>query len=335
MFAELGDKTMEANCVYMQVKAYHSQLDYENAIKFSKKYKALLKDTNDPVSLGSAGLHLADLYMQNQSPKECIKAALEAKKILKSIGHVAGECLALSLVNQAHINLSVAKGPESFGSRDFTSNNDKAIKAAQRGIDMCQKGPDETENQAAAQYWLAQALLLKRKDEDALTTATEAQTLWKLSGNKEGEANAIVLAAQCLCMQTDWDKAKSKVQTALKFFKDAGSKMGEYVANQIMDQINENTRQPEPVAAPQFDMQQMMMMQQMQGMQSAVAEAPKQGLDFATVNQQIRDMSMTIIDADSPPEDDTPLMEAGMDSLSSVQFRSELAKAFNLPLPPP
>jgi len=88
---------------------------------------------------------------------------------------------------------------------------------------------------------------------------------------------------------------------------------------------------------------QMMMMEyqpQMQDMAAAgptsVAAAPPKprGLDPAVVKHKVLDMVKNVISSDDDIETDSPFMEAGMDSLSSVELVSQVAKEFQMALSP-
>jgi len=59
-----------------------------------------------------------------------------------------------------------------------------------------------------------------------------------------------------------------------------------------------------------------------------------EGLDPGMVRSQVRDTTASLIGLDEDSFfDDTPLMDSGMDSLSSVEFRNQLAKDFQMNLP--
>ncbi|CAJ1397526.1 unnamed protein product [Effrenium voratum] len=66
---------------------------------------------------------------------------------------------------------------------------------------------------------------------------------------------------------------------------------------------------------------------------SAVAEAPK-GLDAALATKRLMSIVKDVIAADDEISADSPLMEAGMDSLSSVQLVTEVSKEFQMTLSP-
>merc|ERR1719221_2395874 len=83
------------------------------------------------------------------------------------------------------------------------------------------------------------------------------------------------------------------------------------------------------------------MMQQMMTMRTEVDAAPAaasveavatKGLDPMIVRAKLKDMVKDLISSDEV-DVDTPLMDSGIDSLSSVQFRNDVAKEFNTQLP--
>merc|ERR1719414_1700265 len=66
---------------------------------------------------------------------------------------------------------------------------------------------------------------------------------------------------------------------------------------------------------------------------SAVASKPK-GLDPAFVRKQLMTFVKDVMATDDELELDSPFMEAGMDSLSSVSLMSMVAKEFQMALSP-
>merc|ERR1719282_2260450 len=67
---------------------------------------------------------------------------------------------------------------------------------------------------------------------------------------------------------------------------------------------------------------------------SVAAPAAPQGLDPAMTKQKLMRMVKDVIASDDELETDSPFMEAGMDSLSSVQLMTEVSKEFQLSLSP-
>mmetsp|Transcript_34841 Transcript_34841/g.75999 ORF Transcript_34841/g.75999 Transcript_34841/m.75999 type:complete len:163 (+) Transcript_34841:58-546(+) len=67
--------------------------------------------------------------------------------------------------------------------------------------------------------------------------------------------------------------------------------------------------------------------------QQAAAAPEAKGLEPAVVSQMIMDIAASAIGTSEGLDMDTPMMEAGLDSLSMVSFRNDLAKqvGFNLP----
>merc|ERR1719503_100158 len=65
---------------------------------------------------------------------------------------------------------------------------------------------------------------------------------------------------------------------------------------------------------------------------SGAAAAPK-GPDPIVVRGKIKETVLQLLGNDDDFEDDNPLMEGGLDSLSAVQFRNDLVKEFGINLP--
>mmetsp|Transcript_5440 Transcript_5440/g.14575 ORF Transcript_5440/g.14575 Transcript_5440/m.14575 type:complete len:103 (-) Transcript_5440:335-643(-) len=67
---------------------------------------------------------------------------------------------------------------------------------------------------------------------------------------------------------------------------------------------------------------------------AAQEKAKPKGLDASMVMQTVRDMALQAIQLDDQKlDEDSPLMDSGMDSLTSVSFRNSLQSALGMKVP--
>merc|ERR1711865_236936 len=66
---------------------------------------------------------------------------------------------------------------------------------------------------------------------------------------------------------------------------------------------------------------------------ASVVEEVKKGLDPAVVQKMVQETLKASIGTDEGVDMDTPLMEAGMDSLSMVAFRNQLQRDSGISMP--
>jgi len=164
----------------------------------------------------------------------------------------------------------------------------------------------------------------------ALDTVEEATRLFRAGRDKSGEAHANLLTAQVYYTRGKLDRAKEFAEMAQTMFQEVGDRNG-------MDMVESALQQIAPSAKQQ---------QQQQQQQSAPAreaeEAPTpavssaavqpKGLDPAKVRTMVQKLALDVMGDSEDIDADSPLMDMGMDSLSSVSLRNDLVKEFNVQL---
>merc|ERR1712176_1755263 len=173
--------------------------------------------------------------------------------------------------------------------------------------------------------------------------AISAESLFKGIQASDWQAACLHLQGHLSLGQGQAEKALDTWDKALALAQSAKNEALEY---EISSSTYNLQRQLQPAAPTGFDpamMQQMLPMQQGGGgggggeMAAAAAEsvaaAPK-GLDPAFVRKQLMTFVKDVMASDDELELDSPFMEAGMDSLSSVSLMSMVAKEFQMALSP-
>ena len=122
-------------------------------------------------------------------------------------------------------------------------------------------------------------------------------------------------------------KAESLVQKALNLARVNQDERAEERAFAVLQQIR-----PQLAAPPQAPARMDMVQEQIATpLVKEVKES--QGLDFKVVQEMVKSTLLASIGSDEAVDMDTPLMEAGMDSLSMVAFRNQLQKESGIKMP--
>merc|ERR1712064_167596 len=130
----------------------------------------------------------------------------------------------------------------------------------------------------------------------------------------------------------DKDKALELANRALEIAREAGDTESEGNAAEAIKKFE----------AKPMVMQQVMSVQDFQPMAqqggpaqaASVAKPQPKGLDPKIVNKKIMDLVQNVLASDDEISGDSPFMESGMDSLSSVQLVSEVSREFQMSLAP-
>lgn len=280
--------------------------------------------------------------------REALRSAREALDIVRRLGDAKSEVAVLLLL--AHVQMaqtSVApvdrnivsqenyyrlldQGCEAelvtrrmFGRDNSASLSERAAQSAQEAVAIARTEIDDAEYLAYSLYVLSQVHLCAGRPMECVSDASEALGLFKKGGDKRGEANALLLIAQGHHM--DGAQEVAQARQALSLFTETGDLDGEARAKEFIG----HTRALEPSTS--FSLAPLTPV-----VDSGPAEDP---VPVATKNFDVaatRSMIVELASEATGEEDidlDTPLMDAGLDSLASVNFRQRLQAESGLSMP--
>merc|ERR1719454_54631 len=191
--------------------------------------------------------------------------------------------------------------------------------------------------EAQAEYWLASLFLLAGKFGDMIQAANNSISLYKQSGKPSGQVMAMILISKAFMQQGRDSRATTIAEDAQVLAKRSGDKEGEEKASELLTEISSRktvfaptqvmAAGPMAAAAPAA------------GAGPAASAAPAEGAlvgykapDIELVKQRIVTM-VSDMSGEDAIDSDTPFMDAGIDSLASVELRTNLQKAFGVQLP--
>jgi len=207
-------------------------------------------------------------------------------------------------------------------------NSKDAVKAAY-SMRKAFKVAGDTANMGVACLTANQAYASKGNAKDALKAATEAVALFQKAEDPKREAYAYILMAWAHNALDKISDATKAADNALTIYREINDKAGESEALDVIFKIEH------PVIDEKKDG-----VAEAESKAEAEATAASGGtiasfvqLDFDSVGKAILEGAKQVVTEESL-ELDTPLMDAGMDSLTSVAFRNGLMSGFggmNLP----
>jgi len=205
-------------------------------------------------------------------------------------------------------------------------NGSKAMKAAKDSLSIARKMGDKALI-ASATYTQALVNTSMTNTDEALKGANQAIELFRELKSKEGEVGATALVAEIYYGAGQNDKAVDIASKAVAMAQKIKDTVAENRATDLINQIQ---------GVPQYGMMEfygggMDMAAAESGGGEAVAE--KKGLELEYVKGIVAQTAMGALATDEEIHLDSPLMESGMDSLSSVAFRNSLNQQLGMNLP--
>jgi len=188
--------------------------------------------------------------------------------------------------------------------------------------------------QAVASFRRSELHTMSGRSDDAFKSAKEAQHLFRASGDHGMYASSMAMVANSLFQMGKKEEGRDLVGKALTLARECGSDQGESLALTVLDQMNTPTGQgPTQAQAQGFGQD----MGQFQGAgmggstASSVAEkSSKIALDPTDVKNKLLALVEDSVGSGDDIAFDSALMDAGMDSLSSISFTNAVSQQFGL-----
>eukprot|EP00413_Alexandrium_margalefii_P027168 CAMPEP_0204575494 /NCGR_PEP_ID=MMETSP0661-20131031/41218_1 /ASSEMBLY_ACC=CAM_ASM_000606 /TAXON_ID=109239 /ORGANISM="Alexandrium margalefi, Strain AMGDE01CS-322" /LENGTH=867 /DNA_ID=CAMNT_0051584129 /DNA_START=45 /DNA_END=2648 /DNA_ORIENTATION=- len=339
MFQECGNMEGEANALWMiaELKAFDGK--FEAALEAAEERLSICRELKNLKMEAKTLCLVASLHNRDKNWDEAEKVAKEAQAVAGKIDDPELEMEIQLLMTQIYFDQA-----EDAGAKNAKTLYQKASKCADEAVKAATKSGEKAAR-ATATYWKAQTQIMEQNFQDAQRTASEAEGLFKGAQADQGQAACLHLLGTIYAGNNSVDKALDTLDRALALSQSAKDADLEY---EISSSIYNIQRQIQPaggmVAMDPAMMQQMMAAQG--GMDpgagaiadpgaaaQSVAAKPK-GLDPAFVRKQLMTFVKDVMATDDELELDSPFMEAGMDSLSSVSLMSMVAKEFQMALSP-
>ncbi|CAJ1419131.1 unnamed protein product [Effrenium voratum] len=342
MFQEIEDQSGEAATLLLLAEVHAGFGDVRRGVQTAEEALELFKIVEDPKGQSDAYSILAKIQMLEDGgdAEDAAVAAEKAyqlvKKSRKGWATRRIEVTSLQLLAEA----GVAKLVKLAGGDDVQDKSDeeqeflqnifeKAHRAAEMAVDRA-SAMDDRRLEAAALRTLANTSLVCSNSETAEEAAREGLKIAQEVGDKSLEASMLCICAEVNVAESYMNKAAEQAKQALAIYRDLRDVEGEEYAKSILDQMYGTSRggAPAPGAAaapaPAWDTP--------AAVSSAGAVAVPAGPTREFIMDGLRHLSKNIVGDDV--DMDSPLMEAGMDSLSSVEFRNQvrnLVPGVNLP----
>eukprot|EP00930_Biecheleria_cincta_P083550 TRINITY_DN73105_c0_g1_i1.p1 TRINITY_DN73105_c0_g1~~TRINITY_DN73105_c0_g1_i1.p1 ORF type:complete len:818 (+),score=220.59 TRINITY_DN73105_c0_g1_i1:96-2549(+) len=329
----------EAQCLQYIAEARNHMGDIEAALESAEERLAVLRELNDLTMEANALLQVANYHMKDQNFAEADKLAVDAQQLGKKDRNMKVQIEALLVITQVCATQIVEKPIEDKPSKPLV---DRAVRSINEALQLAGKAENRA-LRAMVLYKRAETMVLARRHQAALRDVKEAALMMEEMGNYTSLGRALLLSGnikhalgQVEQGLSDVDRAEqiaqdindSNLANEVEAFRKAlEERQQELEAKQRAPQVVQQQLEAGPVgAAPAAA----------QAAPEVSAAAPvAKGLDPEYVRKALATMVKdAIASEDDELELDSPFMDAGMDSLSSVALMSMVAKEFQMSLSP-
>eukprot|EP00747_Dinoflagellata_sp_TGD_P163705 gnl/TRDRNA2_/TRDRNA2_182679_c0_seq1.p1 gnl/TRDRNA2_/TRDRNA2_182679_c0~~gnl/TRDRNA2_/TRDRNA2_182679_c0_seq1.p1 ORF type:complete len:851 (+),score=272.33 gnl/TRDRNA2_/TRDRNA2_182679_c0_seq1:49-2553(+) len=366
LFKKVGDKKGEGTALLVLCDVHNSERSYEEAVNVASEAAELFREAENAKGEAIAQRMIAEVEMQNKNYSAVLKAASLARSLLRSLGEKEAEVSAMVMCAQAQV-AHIVQGPPSEDkkfreSKSFNDQWEKAHRISKESVALSKRLGDQA-LVSSTLLTLGQVQMVNGRLKESLTTLAEAQTIAKRDGDKRTEGYALTLSADALNAQGNLEKALDAAEEGLTLFEQIKDDKGVAMAEQMLDYLQPPAPVVEmPAAGGNMTLEQMqLLMAQMQAAQRGgpqpqqqaveAADAGGEGsarrdvaktaalsaeaaLDEELVKGKIQEVAMDLLGLDEQLEQDTPFMEAGLTSNTSVLLRDKLSSelpGINLP----
>mmetsp|Transcript_2311 Transcript_2311/g.6493 ORF Transcript_2311/g.6493 Transcript_2311/m.6493 type:complete len:761 (-) Transcript_2311:52-2334(-) len=325
IFQTLEDKKGEGAALLVAANILHMQGQLDDALSNVEVARQIFEDTGDMQMLARAMQALIAVNVALNNTEEATQLAYQGHVVSQKGKDKVLEVNMLFLVVQAQFAALKKFGDEGGArpSREFTDMWNKAEKAAMAASKLV-VALNNKELAGNAAYVLGEVNLVNGKFKEALRGADESIAIYQEIDHKAGEGTALVLRAQTLKFLGRMEESLTAAQNGLSLGQECKDTRLQALAKELIDSIQGGARVQQP-----------MMTEVMQAVEqpeavpeaSAVEEVMPKGLDPLIVTDMLHNMLREMMGMEV--ESDTPFMDAGVDSLMSIEFRSQVNQAFS------
>jgi len=342
IFQDAEDEFGESAALKLMCEAFLVSKNYADASDIAMARVALWKNVGKKSQQADALYKLATIHLIQEDDRQAEDTALQARSLAQAAGATALEANICLLLTQMYI-MRMSREELSQDKRialppAFVEARRLAYDAINEALDLSGKIDDSGHDtlRAAVFFWRSEVLVWSFRGHEALHSALLADKMFSKLGNLSGQVHAQVMVGDLHLMMSNKGKATEVGQSALALAQSMADGRDEEDACQALLVRIKGREEVKAVVAQQAVLED----------ESAVANVPRRvasapapvvntGLDPALTKQKVTSLVLNVLaGGDEEIEADNPLMEAGVDSLGSVQLVTDLGKTFSMSLAP-
>mmetsp|Transcript_4425 Transcript_4425/g.16743 ORF Transcript_4425/g.16743 Transcript_4425/m.16743 type:complete len:819 (-) Transcript_4425:72-2528(-) len=341
MYRIAGDRRGQGSAMLVMGRIHQLGGRHAEAERGIRDALAIFEDLADVTAQLQALQALIQICIVCRRPDDATRLADQGHALSQRAKDKKQEVSMLLLMVQGHFSAMkrFADGGGQRPSREFDSLWNKAEKAALAAQKLA--GPlGDKELVANASYTLGEVYVLEGRSRETLGCADEAIRLHTEIGNQVGEGTAHVLRAQALRYLNRTDESVAAGERGLALGKASQDAQLQVVAEHLLASLRgaplpAGLAPQQPALGAEADEQKRQSEEEeaRQKSEDEVATSASRALQEqkAALNPDVVEDTLHTMLREmmgSEVESDTPFMDAGVDSLMSIEFRSQVNQAF-------
>ncbi|CAK0864328.1 unnamed protein product [Prorocentrum cordatum] len=334
-FRELQDARGESGALQLMAEVRAADRQFEAALEVADERLTIALERSAPDLEARARHQVAAFHLADQSLAEAEKVARQAAACALKAGDAQEE----ARIQMTLMEICMEAAGDSAADRGFAQGAGAAMKAAMDAVAAAGRSGDRA-LQATACLAKATVMLWHGSHQEADRAVGTARSLFLSLGSEAGEARCLVVSAQLKLARGGADAALDALAKAAALAKKAGDALTEFEAATIFNSLKAQLHAGAPdkpgggdaVAAGQAD-----------GPAVAGEASPDEEEDWwawdeegmgSELRSTLAAMVKEVMATEEDLELDSPFMDAGMDSLSSVSLMQALTQELGLSASP-
>mmetsp|Transcript_54532 Transcript_54532/g.127455 ORF Transcript_54532/g.127455 Transcript_54532/m.127455 type:complete len:858 (-) Transcript_54532:68-2641(-) len=336
IFTEAGWHQGTDAALNLQIEAYLQDERLGAAQDAAGRRKALWVELKNTRMLANACVSMAEVHLAHGALSEVETCVAEALKLLVGLEDPRSEAGALLLRTQA-LTAALSKEDPPDTQRPspelakFAQARATALQAAEEALDAAARAADRPLT-GLALLWQARVFLYGLKPSSAVQVAKEAEKVFSDLDDRSGKAQSLYVVGNAHFVLNEREEAIVNLEESVRQAREAEDSKTAAQAQELIDTLTAKPAVAAQVVA-QVD-EALPALGAATTVAASAVEPARPKLDEVAIRKKITDIVLQVIASDEEIEGDSPLMDAGMDSLSSVQLVANLSKAMSLSIPP-
>ncbi|CAJ1330632.1 unnamed protein product [Effrenium voratum] len=328
VFQKSQDKCGEGVTLLNKASAHMGLGEIDVALQVAEDSLAMFIQEEDKRQEATAHHFLYEIHTQAGNYEAALREAIMARTMFHKLGDQREEASMCLRVSCAHIQ--VLNNCRNLGRRETKKGCDGALKAAKEAVGIAKKFEREKAFLANAYSMMGQCQGMVGKMKEGLKSANEALKISEEADDRRGQAAALVTIGEIYSMNGKKDEARKFAHKSLDIAQKIKDQQSEDAALQLLEHLEgkggkkDDFVQDFSAPAPG---------------DAAVSKGeselgPYKGPTVDALIPRINEIALQLVQTEEDLHQDAPLMEAGLDSLSMVQFRNSLQQQFpGVPMP--
>lgn len=320
LFAKAKEKHHEARALLVISVLHWVQQEELDAMSSAREAQFLFQRENDHIWEATALHHIAEMYAWTWNCSPALKAVSRACDLIQDAADKKSVASALSTKGVIKLMILVLQTHKD-SKPDESSDQLETSEAVMADIIKAKVVSEKCGDKKLAMFNLfhiAEVHLVDGRTREAMASIRQGEEMNAKEEDKHAEVVALILQGYVHLAEGDTATAHALADKAMAVARtnaDAqAEEHGAWLAKDLKETIDRQLRGMAPATTTATVTE------------AAVAPKPPE-VDLALVRNQILDVASSMLGSETLATD-TPLMDAGLDSLSMVEFRNELVKEF-------